>query len=80
LENLDSQGRGALEDLTSQRPDRSASIIDAVRCLYQRAGAFDEARTLVAKHRQRAHEIAATVSPPPLAQLLHFLADTALEG
>jgi geranylgeranyl pyrophosphate synthase len=80
LENLDPEGRRELEMLVARPPDPSAPVVDAVRQLYERAGVFEQARALVAKHRQRAHEIAATILPPPLAQLLHYLADTVLEG
>jgi hypothetical protein len=69
-----------LETLTSQPGDRSEHVVEAVRRLYERAGVFEQARTLVAKHRQRAHEIADAISPLALAQLLHYLADTVLEG
>jgi geranylgeranyl pyrophosphate synthase len=79
LENLDPEGRRELESLTLQSPDLSATILDAVRRLYQRAGVFEQATALVAKHRQRAQEIAATVETPPLRQLLRYLADTVLE-
>jgi geranylgeranyl pyrophosphate synthase len=80
LENLDPEGRRELETLTSQPGDRSEHVVEAVRRLYERAGVFEQARTLVAKHRQRAHEIADAISPLALAQLLHYLADTVLEG
>jgi geranylgeranyl pyrophosphate synthase len=54
--------------------------VDRVRELYRRAGVYEQARALVAKHRQRAREIAAAIGPPPLRQLLDYLADTVLEG
>lgn len=80
LENLDASGRRELELLTSQAAERPSEVVDAVRALYERAGAFDQARTLVAKHRDRAREIADSLSPIPLTQLLHYLVDTVLEG
>jgi len=80
LENLDPPRRRELESLTPQSPNPSAPILDAVRRLYQCAGVFEQARALVAKHRQRAQEIAAAIETPPLRQLLRYLADTVLEG
>jgi geranylgeranyl pyrophosphate synthase len=80
LQDLDPGGRRELELLTSQAAERPAEVVEAVRVLYQRAGVFDHARALVAKHRERAHTIADALSPLPLTQLLHYLADTILEG
>ncbi len=79
LENAGESDRSALEDLaTSAHP--ATEILDRVRTVYQRAGVFVQARALVAKHRQRAHEIAERVQPQALAQLLNYLADTILPG
>ncbi len=80
LENLDPGGRRELEMLTSQAAEQPAEVVEAVRALYQRAGVFEQARSLVAKHRQRAREISDSLRPASLTQLLHYIADTALEG
>ncbi len=80
LANLDSAGRRELELLTSRAAKRPSEVVEAVRALYERAGVFEQARTLVAKHRQRAREISDAFEPAPLTQLLHYLTDTVLEG
>jgi len=79
LENLDAAGRRELEAVAQRTPDRPAETIETVRRLYQRAGVFEQAQALVHRHRQRTHEIADSISPRPLSQLLHYLADTVLE-
>jgi geranylgeranyl pyrophosphate synthase len=80
LENLDPQGRHELETLSAAPAAEAGGHVDRVRALYRRAGVYEQARALVAKHRQRAREIAAAIGPPPLRQLLDYLADTVLEG
>jgi len=77
---LEPQARRELQGLTSAAPDDPAATLQAVRRLYEQAGVYDQARTLVVKHRQRAHEVAEALQPAPLGQLLHYLADTILEG
>jgi geranylgeranyl pyrophosphate synthase len=56
------------------------STLEEVRKLYDRAGVFEKASGLVAKHRQRAHEVAEALPHAPLARLFHYLADTILQG
>jgi geranylgeranyl pyrophosphate synthase len=80
LENLDPQGRRELQTLGAAPPPEPERLVDRVRGLYGRAGVYELARTLVAKHGQRARQIAAAVQPPPLRHLLDYLADTVLEG
>jgi len=80
LQNLDPGGRRELELLTSRALERPSEVVEAVRALYQRAGVFEQARTLVAKHRERARELSDALRPASLTQLLHYLADTVLEG
>ena len=80
LENLDPEGRRELQSLVAAPPDEVHRLVDRVRALYRRAGVYEQAKALVAKHRQRAREIAAAIDPPPLRQLLDYLADTVLEG
>jgi geranylgeranyl pyrophosphate synthase len=80
LENLDPPQRRELESLIPPAPDHSAFVLDATRRLYERAGVFEQARALVDKHRQRAHQIAAAIETPFLRQLLGYLADTVLGG
>lgn len=78
-ENLDPPSRHELERLIAARGEPPGDLVEAVRRLYRQAGAYDLARTLVAKHRQRAHDVARTVQPPALAQLLDYLADSILD-
>jgi geranylgeranyl pyrophosphate synthase len=55
-------------------------VLDRVRELYVRAGVFEMAAELVAKHRQRAHALVQSARPRPLSELLHYLTDTILRG
>jgi geranylgeranyl pyrophosphate synthase len=52
---------------------------ERARRFYDRAGAFHQARALVAKHHRRAAEAADSITIGPLRQLFHFLADAILD-
>jgi geranylgeranyl pyrophosphate synthase len=78
LERLGEEDRRRLIDLVSHAPCDSAETIAQVRAYYECAGVFSLARDLVDRHRHRALEIAETIQPRPLAELLCYLADTVL--
>jgi len=80
LENLGPEGRRELQTLHAAPPGEVDRLVDRVRALYRRAGVYEQARALVAKHRERARDVAAGIGPPFLRQLLDYLADTVLEG
>lgn len=80
LERLDEPDRRQCEAAIAEAADNPQDTLARVRALYDRAGVFDQARDLIRKHRDRAHTVAATASPPPLRDLLHYLADTILSG
>jgi len=79
LESLPSGDRQRLHRLVSEPQRDPDSTLEEVRKLYDRAGVFAKASCLVAKHRQRAHEVAEAVAHAPLARLFHYLADTILQ-
>jgi hypothetical protein len=80
MERLDAAERRRLEELVARPNDEPAAVLESVRSLYQGAGVYRGARELVARHRQRAHALADSVTPAPLAHLLHYLADIILRG
>jgi geranylgeranyl pyrophosphate synthase len=80
MESLDPAQRRHLEELVARPPAEAASTLESVRALYHRAGVYQQARELVAKHRQRAHALAESVQPAPLTHLMHYLTDIILQG
>ena len=66
--------RGLLNDETLSEDDRIRRVYQT----YQEAGAFQNARLLIDKHRRRAQDLADQVAPDDLRRLLHFLIDTVL--
>jgi len=80
LESLGPDDRRRLETLLAEANREPGGVVDEVRTLYERAGVYRRAGDLVAKHRQRAHAIAQGVEPASVAHLLHYLADTILQG
>jgi geranylgeranyl pyrophosphate synthase len=78
LEALGEADRQELERLVA---DTSAggSRLAAVRKLYEQAGVFDKARSLVEKYRQRAESIADEIEPDELRRLMYYLIDTVLD-
>lgn len=79
LESLPPADRDRLQRLVSEPAGSPATILEEVRGLYDRAGVFDKASRLIAKHRQRAHDVAETLPHDALAHLFHYLADTILQ-
>ncbi len=75
MENLDAEARRRLGSLAAEP---NTSSLDEARRLYQRGGVFRNATELVAKHHQRAREVADRVQPTELRLLLHYLADSML--
>jgi geranylgeranyl pyrophosphate synthase len=80
LESLAPEDQRRLVELVSNVPGDGEATIRQVRDLYGRAGVYDKAVRLVAKHRDRAHAVADTIQPDALCRLLHYLADTILDG
>jgi geranylgeranyl pyrophosphate synthase len=79
LKNLDPKGRRKLRSLPeSEMPEHEK--IDRAEALYERADAFGQTRTLIAKHHARACQAADRVGHEALGHLLHFLADAILDG
>jgi len=79
LEGLDPAARGELESLPAEVDADPQATLGRVRQLYQQADVFAKARQLVAKHRQRARQIADQLSPDRLRELLHYFVDTILK-
>jgi geranylgeranyl diphosphate synthase, type II len=78
LEGLDPAGREELLALVDG-PEANGRALEHVDRLYRHSGAYDNARTLVDKHHQRAREVADGLQPEALRHLLHYLADNLLE-
>jgi geranylgeranyl pyrophosphate synthase len=79
LESLPAHDCQRLEALVAGPADDPDAVLKEVRQLYDRAGVFERASRLIAKHRQRAHDVAESLPHAPLAHLFHYLADTILE-
>jgi geranylgeranyl pyrophosphate synthase len=58
--------------------EASLAVFDEIRSLYERAGAFDEARRLVNTHQERAAAAAEQFAPEELRRLARYLIDTVL--
>ncbi len=54
-------------------------VLERVRTLFTRAGAFDKAEKLVEKFRAKAEAIADGIEPVELRELMYFLVDSVLE-
>lgn len=78
FEGLGDAERHQLEQLVADGQTTPA-VFDQIRDLYQRAGAFDEARRLVVKHQERAASVADQFKPEALRRLAWFLIETVLE-
>ena len=79
LENLPDRERRELEALVAQ-PRRNEATVRRVGELYEQAGVYDQAATLVTKHHGRAREVADGIQPDALRHLLYYLADSILKG
>lgn len=78
LEGLDASRRDELLRAVAEDGDAPTVRVARVRALYEEAGAFDNARRLVEKHRQRAESIADAIEPEPLRRLLRYLVDSVI--
>jgi geranylgeranyl pyrophosphate synthase len=78
LERLSDGDRQRLVRLI-ESAETTPAVIEEVRELYQRAGVFDAAEQLVAKHREKAAAVANAFSPEPLRRLAWFLIESVLE-
>jgi geranylgeranyl pyrophosphate synthase len=78
LEGLSAADRRRLECLI-ESGEATPAVINEVRSLYQRAGVFDAAAKMVAKHREKAAAVANDFSPEALRRLAWFLIESVLE-
>jgi geranylgeranyl pyrophosphate synthase len=67
--------RRELESLVAHPPLDRDSTIRRVGQLYDRAGVYEKAAGLVAKHRRAARQVADAVQPDALRRLLHYFVD-----
>lgn len=74
-EGLDAAGRQALHSLVTNR-ELDDSLLEQIRHWYDRAGVYRQAELLVAKHAERARQIADQLEHTELRRLLHYFADT----
>lgn len=79
LEGLSSDKQEELLTSCARREENDESHLVRVRELYEEAGAFDKARRLVEKHRERAEKIADEIEPEELRALLYYLIDSVLD-
>ena len=77
-QNLPEPQRHELDALVAA-PKRDAAALQRAGELYRRAGVFDQAASLVAKHHERAVRAADRLASEPLRRLLHFIADAVLD-
>ncbi len=75
MQSLDAAERAELESLAPQCSEDKGALRRAGE-LYDRAEVRQKAEALVAKHDQRAREIAGLVNHTELRRLLHYFADT----
>lgn len=78
LNGLGPKDRRQLESLLAD-PSRDGARLARAAELYERAGAFEQAAALVAKHHRRARAAAGEVELEPLRSLLEFLAEAILD-
>ena len=77
-EALDTADRERLQSLIAD-PDANHETVAQVRQLYNRAGVYRKASALIAKHAQRARDVADHVAPPELGRLLHYFVDAIIK-
>lgn len=79
LANLPAEDQQRLLDLGSSHCElKDSERLSQVRQLYRQARVFEQARSLIEKHEQRALEAAAQIDSEPMQQLLLYLVDTVL--
>ncbi|TWT51223.1 All-trans-nonaprenyl-diphosphate synthase (geranyl-diphosphate specific) [Rubripirellula amarantea] len=80
LETLSPSDREQLLRLIDPSSQSSDELrVASIRRLYDKAGVFETALTLVDKHQARAEKVADEIDVEPLRRLLYFLVDTVLE-
>lgn len=77
-ESLSAAARKELAMLVSD-PRAGAGTLERVRQLYEEAGVFQKAAGLIDKHHGRACQVADSLEPQPLRDLLHYFVDTVLK-
>ncbi|MDA7978222.1 MAG: polyprenyl synthetase family protein [Pirellulales bacterium] len=76
LEGLNEEDQAELERLVANpTPDAVARV----KVLYEKAGVFEQAESLVDKYQDRAEKVADEAEPDELRRLLYYLVDTVLD-
>jgi geranylgeranyl pyrophosphate synthase len=78
LEGLEDEDRRELEHLVAEGK-ATPGVLEEIHRLFQKAGAFDKALTIVDEHRTRAQSMADELSPEALRCLTRHLINTVLE-
>lgn len=78
LEGLNEEDRRELERLVNAECT-SPEVFARIRCLFERANVFEQARQLVEEHRANAARVADELQPEALSRLGHHLIETILE-
>ena len=78
LEGLEADNRRELEQLVEEG-EATPAVFTQIRALFQQAGAFKKALTLVDEHRQKAVRVADNLAPEALRRLAHHLIETVLQ-
>ncbi len=78
LETLPESERKRLLDLMDDQEQPTHSRIAQVKNIYAQFGIFEKAEKLVAKHQQKAEQIADEIEPDEFRRLLYYLIDTVL--
>lgn len=75
MQSLDENDRAELHAIAAGSSG-NGEVLDRARQLYDRAEVHEKAAALVARHDQRAREVADQIAHPELRRLLHYFADT----
>ncbi|MFG0332782.1 MAG: polyprenyl synthetase family protein, partial [Maioricimonas sp. JB049] len=78
LQSASADQKRDLEQILGSAEEEDQLRLGRLRRIFSATGAFEKARTLVDKSRQRAEAIADDVEPEELRKLLYFLVDTVL--
>jgi geranylgeranyl pyrophosphate synthase len=78
LEGLPDTQRETLVAAAGAAGNGNGSSLSRVRRLYEQAGVFARAAGLIERHRREAVDLARSVNPPPLKQLLLYLVEKVL--
>lgn len=74
-EGLDPAGLAELQSLVTG-PELDDAVLERIRHLYDQADVYRQAEALVAKHAERARQVADQLPHAELRRLLHYFADT----